>query len=63
MVRRVGNVVQDDREMELVMVRRIEREEVAETVATISQICNIALQVSYRYNYKIWSAKNECIVI
>ena len=31
--------------MELVMVRRVEREEVFETVASISQICNIALQV------------------
>ncbi|XP_023327964.1 tyrosine-protein kinase JAK2 isoform X3 [Eurytemora carolleeae] len=34
----------EDKETQLVVLRRIDREEVAETVATISQICNIALQ-------------------
>ena len=35
----------EDKEVELVLLRRVDKEEVQEAVVALSQICNIALQV------------------
>jgi hypothetical protein len=36
----------EQREVELIVLRRLDKEEVQEAVVPLSQICNIALQVS-----------------
>ena len=38
----------EEREVELVLLRRIDKEEIQEAVVALSQICNIALQVCTR---------------